>query len=147
MVYAPIQTGERDIAQIFMNFFDVHNMSYIPLDDEYASSLNGSSDHFSFQDEAGIPSSGIFTGNSSIKTEEQSIIFGGDPGMPFDPCWHEACDDIANLNPRILDEMADAASHTILTIANMKQPNFRHSQHRRATARQREILLKQRRKS
>jgi Zn-dependent M28 family amino/carboxypeptidase len=148
VVYAPVQKGEEDIAQIFMDFFDAYNMSYIPLDDEYAFSLNGNSDQFSFQDEAGIPSSGIFTGNSSIKTEEQALLFGGNAGEPFDPCWHEACDDIANLNPRILDEMADAASHAIFTIANMKQPNFRHSQSRRATtAKQRDNFLKQRRKA
>jgi Zn-dependent M28 family amino/carboxypeptidase len=52
----------------------------------------GSSDHAPFQ-RAGVPVGGLFTG----------------AGEPHDPCYHRACDDLDNVDMRILVEMARAA--------------------------------------
>ncbi|KAH6898187.1 hypothetical protein B0T10DRAFT_101245 [Thelonectria olida] len=49
--------------------------------DAYYSEFGSSSDYVAFL-ELGIPSSGIFTG----------------AGSPTDPCYHQACDDIDNIN-------------------------------------------------
>ena len=44
----------------------------------------------------GIPSGGLFTGAEVVKTAEQPAIWGGTAGEQFDPCYHQACDDIDN---------------------------------------------------
>jgi copper homeostasis protein CutC len=36
---------------------------------------------------------------------------------PFDPCYHQACDDFDNVSLVALDEMTDAMAHAILTFA------------------------------
>ena len=124
-VYAPELEGEEGIAQVFIDYFDAYNLSYVPLDDILASLPNGQTDHYSFQTEARIPSSGIFAGGTSIKTEQQAAFFGGNAGEPLDPCYNEACDDIDNINTMILKEMSDAAAHAIFTFADMHKPDFR----------------------
>ena len=37
--------------------------------------------------------------------------------MAFDPCYHAACDTLANVNLVALDEMTDAMAHAVLTFA------------------------------
>ena len=65
-----------------------------PYDD---SAFTGRSDYEAFI-LAGIPSGGLFTGAEEPKTEEQEAIWGGTVGEQFDPCYHEACDTIENVN-------------------------------------------------
>jgi aminopeptidase Y len=65
------------------------NFTYITLD--------GRSDYVGFL-ESGIPSGGIATGAEGVKTKEEASIFGGEAGAWYDPCYHQLCDDINNLN-------------------------------------------------
>ena len=37
--------------------------------------------------------------------------------MAFDKCYHQACDDLTNINDKGLSEHSDAAVHAILTFA------------------------------
>ena len=39
------------------------------------------------------------------------------PELPYDPCYHQACDTINNINAQALEEMGDAVAHTLLTFA------------------------------
>ncbi len=55
-----------------------------------------------------------------LKTPEQAAIYGGTAGVPYDPCYHEACDDINNLSTKALFEMGDAAAHAVWTLAKSK---------------------------
>ena len=64
-----------------------------PYDD---AEFSGRSDYQAFI-EAGIPSGGLFTGAEVVKTEEQAAIWGGTAGEAFDPNYHQAGDDITNL--------------------------------------------------
>jgi Zn-dependent M28 family amino/carboxypeptidase len=66
---------------------------------------------------AGIPAGGLFTGAEGVKTAEQAATFGGTAGQPYDPCYHLACDTFANNSNAALNEMGDAAAHTLLTFA------------------------------
>ncbi|MCP3422820.1 M28 family peptidase [Nocardioides pinisoli] len=66
---------------------------------------------------AGIPAGGLFTGAEGIKTAAQAAVFGGTAGQAYDPCYHLACDTFANNSNAALDEMGDAAAHTLLTFA------------------------------
>jgi Peptidase family M28 len=59
----------------------------------------------------GIPAGGLFSGAEGVKTPEQAAVYGGTAGEPFDPCYHQACDDITNLNTKALFELGDGAAH------------------------------------
>jgi hypothetical protein len=79
-------------------------------------SLGGRSDHFPFRD-VNISVSGLFTGGGDNKTDEDAALFGGVAGEPHDPCYHQACDNLDNVNLEVLDQMSDAAAHIVLLLA------------------------------
>src|SRR5215216_520753 len=83
-------------------------------------SLAGGSDHASFA-AAGIPVGGLFTGANEAKSARDRAAFGGTTG-PADPCYHDRCDDLDNLNPHVLDQMADAAATAIAAFARDTGP-------------------------
>ncbi|MCY1436670.1 Aminopeptidase [compost metagenome] len=56
----------------------------------------------------GIPFGGLFTGAEDIKSEEQAQKYGGAAGQPFDPCYHQACDGIGNIDLNALEINGDA---------------------------------------
>jgi Zn-dependent M28 family amino/carboxypeptidase len=74
--------------------------------------FNGRSDYQAFID-AGIPAGGLFTGAEGIKTEEEEEIYGGRAGVPYDPCYHEFCDQLGNVDRSVLHQMADAIAHVV----------------------------------
>lgn len=46
---------------------------------------------------AGIPAGGTFAGGEGRKTAEEAELWGGTAGEPYDPCYHRACDTVANV--------------------------------------------------
>jgi Zn-dependent M28 family amino/carboxypeptidase len=78
--------------------------------------LRGSSDHATFA-RAGIPVGGLFTGADARKDADLARRFGGAASQPYDPCYHQACDTLSNVNVRALDQMADAAAVVALRLA------------------------------
>jgi Zn-dependent M28 family amino/carboxypeptidase len=84
-----------------------------PYDD---TEFSGRSDYQAFIDN-GIPSGGLFTGAEEIKTEEQEAIWGGTAGEQFDPCYHEACDGIDNVDLHALEVNSDLIAFAQLTFA------------------------------
>ena len=46
------------------------------------------------------------------------------PACAYDPCYHQACDTITNLNTQALNELGDAAAHATLTLAMSKTGLF-----------------------
>jgi Zn-dependent M28 family amino/carboxypeptidase len=85
----------------------------VPYDD---TEFSGRSDYQAFI-ENDIPSGGLFTGAEVVKTEEQEEIWGGTAGEQFDPCYHEACDTIANLDDHALEVNSDLIAFAMLTFA------------------------------
>lgn len=65
-----------------------------------SSGFGTSSDYVAFL-QLGIPSSGIFTG----------------AGAPMDPCYHQACDDLTNINWEALTLNAKAAGRVAAQFA------------------------------
>jgi len=123
--------GSGAIEQIFLDYFAGQGLQTEPT------AFDGRSDYRDFIEE-GIPAGGLFTGAEGIKTAAQAAIYGGAAGEQYDPCYHAFCDSlstmtgippaIAMLNPanrellranglRGLDEMADAAAHATITLA------------------------------
>jgi len=102
--------GSGTVEQVFKDWWDSQGLAYetIPFD--------GRSDYDAFT-RAGIPAGGTFAGAEEIKTTAQVALYGGTAGAAFDPCYHQACDTLANLNLKGLAEHKDAAVHAIATFA------------------------------
>jgi Zn-dependent M28 family amino/carboxypeptidase len=83
-------------------------------------SLGSGSDHAPFA-AAGIPVGGLFTGAGETKSARERDAFGGTTG-PADPCYHDRCDDLDNLDLGVLDQMADAAATAVATFARDTAP-------------------------
>lgn len=105
--------GSANIEAVFADYFDSQGLPF------EATAFDGRSDYGPFI-EAGIPAGGLFTGADEIKTEEQAAIYGGTAGAMLDANYHTPEDNYGNLNDVVLEEMADAAAHTVLTFAMTK---------------------------
>ena len=69
-----------------------------------------------FQDN-GIAAGGLFSGAEVAKTAEQAAKWGGQAGVAFDPCYHQACDDIDNIDPVGFEQLADGGAHVAAVLA------------------------------
>ena len=79
--------------------------------------IGASTDHAAF-DAIGIPTGGIFSGASEIKTAEQARTFGGTAGEALDACYHLACDTLANVDGDHVAVFAGAALAVLVAIAS-----------------------------
>eukprot|EP00457_Paulinella_chromatophora_P003037 gb/GEZN01003042.1/.p1 GENE.gb/GEZN01003042.1/~~gb/GEZN01003042.1/.p1 ORF type:complete len:714 (+),score=167.76 gb/GEZN01003042.1/:291-2144(+) len=59
--------------------------------------FDGRSDYAGFQ-EQGIAAGGVFSGAEGLKTVQEAQDVGGTAGEPYDACYHQACDDVTNIN-------------------------------------------------
>jgi Zn-dependent M28 family amino/carboxypeptidase len=103
-------TGSGVVEDVFVDYFDSQDLETEPT------AFDGRSDYDAFIN-VGIPAGGLFTGAEDIKTAEQAAIYGGTAGVAYDPCYHQACDDIKNLSNTALDQMSEAVAHGTLTFA------------------------------
>ncbi|TCK20432.1 M28 family metallopeptidase [Pseudonocardia endophytica] len=69
--------------------------------------FDGRSDYGPFI-EAGIPSGGLFTGAEENKTAEQAQLWGGEAGRAYDPCYHQRCDRVSNVDQVAFDRNVKA---------------------------------------
>lgn len=83
--------GSEELRNLYVNWYEEQGLNYtfIPFD--------GRSDYDAFI-RNGIPGGGIATGAEGIKTKEEEAMFGGKAGDWFDPCYHQLCDDVGNVN-------------------------------------------------
>jgi Zn-dependent M28 family amino/carboxypeptidase len=102
--------GSARVEQVFLDYFASQGLATEPTE------FDGRSDYFAFINN-GIPAGGLFTGAEGIKTAEQAAVYGGTADVAYDPCYHQACDDIDNLSNDALDQMSDAIAHSTLTFA------------------------------
>ncbi len=66
---------------------------------------------------AGIPVGGVFSGAGDPKTADEVRTAGGTAGIPYDPCYHLACDDRANVDGGRLLALATAFANVALDLA------------------------------
>jgi Zn-dependent M28 family amino/carboxypeptidase len=109
--------GSAQIEALFNDYFASQGLATDPT------AFDGRSDYGPFI-AVGVPAGGLFTGAEGVKTAEQAAVYGGTAGLPYDPCYHEACDTIANLSTKALGEMSDGAAHAALTLARSKSGFF-----------------------
>lgn len=107
--YAP--DGSDEISALFGRWFTARRAPY-----EETTIIGGlDSDTFEW---LGIPTGGLFTGHNMVMTAAQAARYQGVADAPMDPCYHRACDTIANIHWPILTEMAEAAAHATWSLAN-----------------------------
>ncbi|KAJ3204513.1 hypothetical protein HDU67_009458 [Dinochytrium kinnereticum] len=110
----PALRGPSGVIQsVFEEFFDLDKKPHEPTP------FDGRSDYGEFL-KYGIPAGGLFTGAEVIKTEEQYKKYGGTPGIPYDPCYHQSCDTLQNmkgLGMQLLGDMASAMGHIVQKFA------------------------------
>ena len=92
-----------DIEEVFEDFFDDEDLASI------STPFDGRSDYGGFI-ERGIAAGGLFSGAESTKSAELAEIYGGEADVPFDACYHRACDDLDNIDPILFVELSRAAA-------------------------------------
>ena len=109
--------GSAQIEQVFLDYFERRGLPTWPTE------FSGRSDYGPFI-AAGvdIPAGGLFSGAEQPKTQAMFELFGGIVGAQLDPCYHQPCDTIANINQTILDQMADAVAYATATFGFAKVP-------------------------
>ncbi len=104
--------GSEALTDAFAAYFDGAGVPWDPVD------LEGDSDHGPFI-AAGIPTGGLFSGGIEVVTDGQAERFGAIAGHPADPCSHQACDTIDNVDLATLEFMADAVADVLVTLASV----------------------------
>ncbi|KAK9386666.1 hypothetical protein V1515DRAFT_622347 [Lipomyces mesembrius] len=103
-------TGSEELRDLYIEFYQSHNQNYtlIPFD--------GRSDYDAFI-KHGIPGGGIAAGAEGVKTKEEAEMFGGTAGEWFDPCYHQLCDTVDNLNLTAWELNTKLVAHSVATYA------------------------------
>jgi Zn-dependent M28 family amino/carboxypeptidase len=109
--------GSAQIEALFNQHFAGQGQATDPT------AFDGRSDYGPFI-AVGIPAGGLFSGAEVLKTPEQAAVYGGTAGLPYDSCYHQACDTINNLSTKALSELSDGAAHATLTLAKSKTGFF-----------------------
>lgn len=128
--------GSDAIEHVFESYFASRDL------ETDATAFDGRSDYGPFIDR-GAPAGGLFSGAEGVKTAEQAQVYGGTAGAPYDACYHQACDDIGNINTTSLGQLGDGAATALATFAMTKDavsdttlgPRSRKAAHDRAAAR------------
>ncbi|KAK1974609.1 peptidase family M28 [Colletotrichum cereale] len=103
-------TGSEELRDLYVDWYKAHDLAYtfIPFD--------GRSDYDAFI-RNGIPGGGIATGAEGVKTKEEAKLFGGKAGDWYDPCYHQLCDDVGNVNLTAWEINTKLVSHSVATYA------------------------------
>lgn len=103
--------GSGDLKQLYIDYYVSHGVNYtlIPFD--------GRSDYDGFI-KNGIPGGGVATGAEVLKTEKEVEQFGGVAGIPFDPCYHQLCDNATNLAYDAFVLNTKLIAHSVATYAS-----------------------------
>ena len=67
--------------------------------------------------EAGIPVGGAENGDEDQKMRRQAKQWGGKAGEHYDPCYHQACDNVDNVNRDVLNHYLRALAGTLAHFA------------------------------
>ncbi|POR32457.1 Peptide hydrolase [Tolypocladium paradoxum] len=102
--------GSEKLRDLYTAWYEKQglNYSFIPFD--------GRSDYDGFI-RHGIPAGGIATGAEGVKTKEEEAMFGGRAGEWYDPCYHQLCDDLHNLNATAWEVNTKLIAHSVATFA------------------------------
>jgi Zn-dependent M28 family amino/carboxypeptidase len=93
----PGPPGSAEIERFFQNDMLALGLSSVPY-------FTDRSDHWPLFS-LGVANGSLFTGADGIKTAEEADAFGGTAGETHDPCYHQACDTLSNVDLDIAETM------------------------------------------
>jgi Zn-dependent M28 family amino/carboxypeptidase len=105
-----VNPGAAYIESVFLKYFKSVGISPDPT------AFDGRSDYKPFQDN-GVAAGGLFSGAEVAKSAVQAAKWGGTAGVAFDPNYHQAGDNINNLDLRGWEQMADAGAHVLAMLS------------------------------
>jgi hypothetical protein len=79
--------------------------------------LHGGSDHHPFT-VAGVPTAGVFSGALERVTAEQAAASGATAGRPADACYHQACDDLDDVDVALARLLTAALADVAVRVAD-----------------------------
>jgi Peptidase family M28/PA domain len=94
-----VYDADDELTRAFLAWFEQRGLEAETV------ALEGRSDHAPFE-ARGIPVGGLFAGADETNG-----------GTPYDPCYHQGCDTLANVNRAALEQMADAAAAVAFQLA------------------------------
>jgi Zn-dependent M28 family amino/carboxypeptidase len=103
--------GSAEIETFFEDYYTGAGQNFT------ATAFDGRSDYGPFLD-VGIPSGGLFTGAEENKTAEEALLFGGTAGIALDACYHQACDNVTNLEMNAFELHAKAIAAAVATYSS-----------------------------
>lgn len=106
----PGPVGSAQIEAAFTGFLGARGVQVRGTD------FDGRSDYGPFIAQ-GIPSGGLFTGAEGVKTADEAALWGGTAGQAYDPCYHQACDTLQNVDRVALDRNSDALAFVTASYA------------------------------
>jgi Zn-dependent M28 family amino/carboxypeptidase len=106
----PGPVGSDIIESLLAGYWDAKGLAH------QSTAFDGRSDYGPFID-AGIPAGGTFSGAEEIKPAAEVALYGGTAGIAYDKCYHQACDDLQNLNLQAFDEFSDNAANAVVALA------------------------------
>jgi len=114
---APIQVQSAKVAGMYQTYFAQQNL---PIE---FTPFTGRSDYGPFI-AVNITSGGVFTGADGSKTVQERSLFGGVTNVPYDTCYHLACDTTDNIDQTILLQMTQVSGWILQQLssqANLRQ--------------------------
>jgi len=102
----PITTSSSRVASLYEQYFNARGLTYTLTE------FNGRSDYGPFL-EANITAGGLKTGSNGVKSQEERKEYGGFANAIYDPCYHQSCDTMANINKEIFIENGQAAAYVL----------------------------------
>ena len=109
--FLPGPDGSEEIEAAFEQAFDALDLPEAPADLEL-----GRTDSAPFA-EAGIPVGGVFSGADGAKSADEARTFGGEAGEPYDPCYHQACDRLDDVDLELAANLARAVALATASLA------------------------------
>jgi Zn-dependent M28 family amino/carboxypeptidase len=116
----PAPVGSDLIEDLFTEFLDGEDLSHAPT------AFDGRSDYGPFI-YMGIPAGGLFSGAEMPMSAQQADIFDAESGRAMDACYHQGCDDDANIDTLLFLDMARAAAHATESMADITDLGARRS--------------------
>jgi Zn-dependent M28 family amino/carboxypeptidase len=109
--FLPGPDGSENIEAAFEGAFAALDLPAAPADLEL-----GRTDSAPFT-EAGIPVGGVFSGADGAKSAAEAEEFGGEAGEPYDPCYHQACDRVGDVDLELAAGLARAVALATASLA------------------------------
>jgi aminopeptidase S len=103
-------TGSAEVAQVLTD--ELTKVGVEPERDTFY----GESDYRAFV-AAGIPSGGVLAGDEDDKTAAEARKWGGQAHEKYDPCYHQACDRIDDIDRTALGRFTDAVNAALRHLA------------------------------